>query len=217
MTSFVPAHPGAAADLATFAQRVAKYEPDSVLRVVAHGAVAGCFAETPFDSLALRAVALAEPADIDVVVEAGNLAARAAGAAGAADRFELPPALPALRWTSSLPPRSGWTELARLPLTAVVADVERGVEEFRTRAAGVADGKSLRAGRAALEGLAAEIWDRELAAGMPLRLAHAASSYGFLSGPGGAEVALRSVGSWWRLDAPHGSVLARGGLALFAL
>ncbi|WP_169792073.1 hypothetical protein, partial [Jiangella muralis] len=169
MTSFVPSHPDAAGDLAMFARRVAKYEPDSVLRIVAHGTVAGCFAETPFDALALRAVALAEPADFDIVVEAGNLAARAVGAAG---RFELPPALPALRWASSLPPRSGWTELARLPLTAVVADVERGVEEFRTRAVGVADGKSLRAGRAALEGLATEIWDRELAAGMPLRLAH---------------------------------------------
>lgn len=214
MTSFVPAHSGAAGDLATFARRVAKYEPDSVLRIVAHGTVAGCFAETPFDALALRAVALAEPAEFDVVVEAGNLAARAAGATG---RFDLPPVLPALRWASSLPPRSGWTELARLPLTAVVADVERGVEEFRTRAAGVADGKSLRAGRAALEGLATEIWDRELAAGMPLRLAHAASSYGFLSGSDGAEVALRSVGAWWRMDAPHGSVLARSGLALFAL
>ncbi|PZF81962.1 hypothetical protein [Jiangella anatolica] len=214
MTSFVPAHPAAAADLATFARRVAKYEPDSVLRIVAHGTVAGCFAETPFDALALRAVGLAEPAELDVVVEAGNLAARAVGSAG---RFELPPALPALRWASSLPPRSGWTELARLPLTAVVADVERGVEEFRTRAAGVADGKSLRAGRAALEGLATEIWDRELAAGIPLRLAHAASSYGFLSGADDAEVALRSVGPWWRLDAPNGSVLARSGLALFAL
>lgn len=212
MTVLVPADPGAASDLATFAQRVAKFEPDAVVRVVSAGAVAGCFAETPFDALALRAVTLAEPADIDTVVEAGTLAARAVGAGG---ELELPPALPALRWTSSLPPRSGWSELARLSLDDVVARVDQGVEEFKQRAPAVAEGTSARAGRAALEGLATEIWNRELEAGVPLRLAHASSSYGFLAGSG--DVVLRSAGSWWRLDAPNGTVLARGGLSLFAL
>lgn len=212
MTLLVPTHSGAAADLATFARRVATYEPDSVIRVVVHGTVAGCFAQTPFDALALRAVALAEPAEDDVVVEAGTLAARAVGARG---ELELPPAVPALRWTTSLPPRSGWSELARLPLTDVVARVHEGVEDFRSRAANVTHNLTLRAARTALEGLAAEIWDQELAAGVPLRLAHASSSYGFLVGD--ADVVLRSSGAWWRLDAPNGSVLARGGLALFAL
>ena len=212
MTLLVPAHPGAAADLATFARRVATYEPDSVIRVVVHGTVAGCFAETPFDALALRAVSLAEPVEADVVVEAGTLAARAVGARG---ELELPPPVPALRWTTSLPPRSGWSELTRLPLADVVARVDEGVEEFRKRAAKATEGLTLRAGRAALEGLATEIWDQELAGGVPLRLAHAGSSYGFLEGDG--DVALRSAGAWWRLDAPNGAVLARGGLALFAL
>lgn len=213
MTLLVPAQPGAASDLATFAKRVARFEPDAVVRIVAGGTVVGCFAETPFDALALRAVQLAEPIETDIVVEAATLAARAVGARG---ELELPPALPALRWTSSLPPRSGFTELARLPVSEVVGRVDQGVEEFRTRAVSVTEGLSLRAGRAALEGLATEIWDVELAAGIPLRLAHAASSYGFF-GDGPGEVVLREAGAWWRLDAPHGSVLARGGLALFAL
>jgi hypothetical protein len=144
--------------------------------------------------------------------------------------------LPALRWASSLPPRSGWSELTRLDLPQVVRRVEEGVEEFRRRAVSVADGKSLRAGRAALEGLAAEIWGRELAAGLPLRLAHAASSYGFLPAADAlaqhrdatesserrspelrGEVVLRAAGAWRRLDTPIGTVLARDGLALFAL
>ncbi|WP_166356123.1 hypothetical protein [Phytoactinopolyspora limicola] len=212
MTTLTPAHPGGAADVATFAQRVARFEPEAVTRIVAHGQVAGCFAETPFDALALRTVALAEPVEIDVVLEAATLAARAVGVGG---ELELPPALPALRWTSSLPPRSGWSELGRLALADVVARVDNGVEEFRRRAPDEASGRDLRAGRAALEGLAAQIWDVEMAHGVPLRLAHAASSYGFLGGQG--EVVLRSVGSWQRLDAPNGTVLARGGLALFAL
>jgi hypothetical protein len=212
VTVFTPARPGAAADLATFAKRVARFEPEAVARIVATGSVAGCFAETPFDALALRTVALADPVEVDVVVEASTLAAKAVGAQG---ELELPPALPALRWTSSLPPRSGWTELGRLALEDVVARVDAGVAEFRRRAPEEAQGRDLRAGRAALEGLAAQIWDVELTHGVPLRLAHAASSYGFLSGHG--EVVLRSVGSWQRLDAPNGTILARSGLALFAL
>ncbi|HMG30866.1 MAG TPA: hypothetical protein VK585_12185 [Jiangellaceae bacterium] len=211
MTRLVPRHPAAAADLATFARRVARFEADAVMRIVADGSVAGCFAETPFDALALRAVALAEPLSADIVVEAGTLAARAVGTNG---EVELPPALPALRWTTSLPPRSGWNELARLDGRDVAAWVADGVEEFRQQAADVAGGLTLRAGRAALEGLAAQVWDRELTAGVPLRLAHAAESYGFL---GDGDVVLRGMGTWWRLDAPHGSVLARSGLALFAL
>lgn len=211
MTTLVPQHPGAASDLAVFATRVARFEAEAVIRIVANGPVAGCFAETPFDVLALRAVELAEPLSADLVVEAGTLAARAVGTRG---ELELPPPVPALRWTTSLPPRSGWTELARLPGAAVTSRVEAGVAEFRQRAPSVAEGSARREGRVALEKLADEIWDRELAAGAPLRLAHAADSYGFL---GEGEAVLRQVGQWWRLDAPYGSILARTGLALFAL
>jgi hypothetical protein len=211
VTLLVPDHPGAAGDLATFARRVVRFEADAIIRIVADGRVAGCFAETPFDALALRAVALAEPLSVDVVVEAGTLAARAVGVSG---EVELPTPLPALRWASSLPPRSGWTVLARLRGSAVGARVSEGVEEFRQRGPEVSAGLALREGRVALEGLAAEIWDRELAEGIPLRLAHAAESYGFL---GDGDVVLRGIGPWWRLDAPHGSILARRGLALFAL
>lgn len=211
MTQLVPRHPAAAADLATFARRVARFEPEAVIRIVADGLVAGCFAGTPFDALALRAVALAEPLSADVVVEAGTLAARAVGAKG---ELELPPAVPALRWTSSLPPRSGWTEVARLAGSEVADRVATGVAEFRRRGPEATTGRALREGRTALENLAGEVWDRELAAGVPLRLAHAADSYGFL---GAGDVVLRVVGPWQRLDAPHGSVIARSGLALFAL
>jgi hypothetical protein len=136
VTTLIPAHPGAAADLATFARRVARFEPDAAVRLVAAGMVAGCFAETPFDALALRSTALAEPLEVDVVLEAATLAARAVGTAG---ELELPAALPALRWTTSLPPRSGWSESSRLPVGEVVAKVGAGVDEFRDRAPGVVD------------------------------------------------------------------------------
>ena len=213
MTTLAPRHPGAAADLAVFATRVARFEAEAVIRIVAAGPVAGCFAETPFDVLALRAVQLSEPLTIDVVVEAGTLAARAVGEHG---ELELPPALPALRWTASLPPRTGWEELARLPVSDVATRIEAGVAEFRAKAPELTTGMARRGARAELDRLAAEVWDGELAAGAPLRLAHAADSYGFLADRSG-EVTLRGVGQWWRLDAPHGSIVARAGLALFAL
>jgi hypothetical protein len=225
MTTLVPREDGAAADLAVFATRVARFEAEAVIRIVASGKVVGCFAETPFDVLAMRALALASPLDVDLVVEAGTLAARAVGDRG---ELELPPPVPALRWTTSMPPRSGWTELARLPLADVAGRVADGVAEFRRRGPELAAGSARREGRVELEKLADEIWDRELAAEVPLRFAHAAESYGFLGGSGGpgssssvgagsAEVVLRSIGQWWRLDAPHGSILGRSGLALFAL
>lgn len=213
MTTLTPRRPGAAADLAVFATRVARYEAEAVIRIVAEGPVAGCFAETPFDVLALRAVELDEALSLDVVVEAGTLAARAIGDRG---ELELPPTLPALRWTTSLPPRTGWDELARLPVSDVAARVEAGIDEFRSRAPDMTSGKARREARGELDKLATEVWDRELAAGAPLRLAHAADSYGFLAAPSG-DVTLRGSGSWWRLDAPHGSICARSGLALFAL
>lgn len=213
MTVLTPRHHGAAADLAVFATRVARYEAEAVIRIVAEGPVAGCFAETPFDVLALRAVELDGPLSLDVVVEAGTLAARAVGDRG---ELELPPTLPALRWTASLPPRTGWQQLETLPVGDVAARVEAGIAEFRSRAPDLTSGMARREARTELDKLAAEIWGGELAAGAPLRLAHAADSYGFLTAPSG-DVTLRSSGSWWRLDAPHGSICARSGLALFAL
>ncbi|HSK28034.1 MAG TPA: hypothetical protein VK894_14070 [Jiangellales bacterium] len=210
MSTLLLEGPGAGRDIATYARRVSRFDGGAVVRVVARGRVAGFFAETPFDALALRSAALAEPADVDEVVEAGTLAARAASAAGGG-RLELPPPVPALRWTSGLPPTAGWRELGRLPAVEVADRVAEGVAEFRLRAEGGADAPS----RAALESLAADVWAREMAAGVPMRLAHAAESYGFI-GPGSAgggsadgEVVLRAAGAWQRLDAPYGSVLGR--------
>lgn len=217
MSSVVPRSSGAVTDLGTFARRVARFEPEAVVRLIGSGTVLACFAETPFDALAMRAMPLAEPADLDIVVEAQTLAARAVGEQ---PLLELPAALPALRWTTSLPPRTGWEVVTVLPAVDVVRAVDDGVEEFRRRAPEATAGMDLRAGRAALEGLAAQVWDRELIPDTPLRLAHAATSYRFLPDrveDARGEVVVRRHGSWRRLDAPHGSIVARSGLALFAL
>ncbi|HLR92987.1 MAG TPA: hypothetical protein VK053_00545 [Jiangellaceae bacterium] len=219
MTTLTPQTRAGAEDLARFARRVARFEPEAVVRLLGGGRVVACVAETPFDALAIRATALAEPApELDVVLEAQTLAARSVGERG---EIELPPALPALRWTTSVPPRSGWELVHTLPAVDVVEAVAAGVQEFKSRAPAATEGMDRRAGRSVLEGLAAEIWERDLVAGTPLRLAHAATSYRFLPeeiDQAQGSVEIRHNGPWRRLDAAHGSVAARGsGLALFAL
>ncbi len=211
MSVLVLGQPTVARDLSTYARRVARFDAAAVVRVVARGRVAGFFAETPFEALALRSAVLAEPADLDEVVEAGTLAARSARAAA---ELELPPPVPALRWTAGLPPSAGWEEVARLSAGEVSDRVAEGVSEFRARAAA---GTGAPPPRAALESLAADVWARELAGGMPVRLAHAADSYGFLGDPPSGDVVLRAAGAWQRLDAPYGSVLGRSAdvLSLF--
>lgn len=198
----------AATDLGTYARRIARHDAEAVLRVVAGEGTAAFFAQTPFQAVAARAVALREPVrpELDVVLEAATLAARAAGGG---DPLELPPPVPALRWTAGLPPRSGWRETARLPSDRVSQAVGDGVAEFRRRAVEVGAGRP--GAGAVLESLAADVWSRELAGGVPVRLAHAADSYGFL---GGGDVVLRAAGPWHRLDAAYGSVFAREAVGL---
>jgi hypothetical protein len=199
------ATPAAADDLATFARRASQHDAEAVVRVVVAGTTAAFFASSVFDALALRTVALAEPAPraSDQVVEAVGLAARAASAR---ELLDLPPPLPALRWVGPLPPRAGWRPTATLASAQVVAAVESGIAEFRQRVAAQAEpGRSLAAARAAMESVAADVWGRELAGEATVGLAHAAYAFGFLAPHG--DVTIRAAGGWRRLDAAHGTVL----------
>jgi hypothetical protein len=210
MTALALAAPGAAADLAAFAKRLAGNDPDSVLRIVARGGKVACFATTPFDVVVMRAAKLAEPVDCDVVVEAGTLAARASSAR--AGVLELPPTVPALRWVGPLPPNSGWRPVASVSVRDSRLLVEQAITEFRTRVDSMNENDR---SRAALESVAADVWEREVTSGVRVRLFHAAVTYGFI-GPSDEEgsIAVYACGPWTRVDAPYGTVLAREGSAL---
>lgn len=200
---------GSARDVAVLADRACRHDPTAVVRLVADGTVLAAFVATPFDCLGMRASRLAEPVDhVDVVVEAVGLAARARTAGERGD-VVLPPPVPPLRWSTGLPPRSGWQAAASLRLDEVVGAVATGTAEFRTRAQALPPG---RASSAALEAVANDIWGRMLAADHPTRLAHAADYLGFLDPSGPREqagVTLLTSGPWRRLDAPGGSTLMR--------
>lgn len=205
---------GPALDLAVFAERAARHEPGTPVRLVASGAVLAAFVTTPFECLGLRASRLEEPAELDVVVEAVGLGARARGAVGG--WLSLPPSLPDMRWTTPLPPRSGWTELATLTLREVTDRVRADSDEFKQRAGEIEPG---RGSNAALEGLAAQLWSRAVVGDAPARLLHAADYLGFVPEQPDDVATLRTVGTWRRLDTDLGVTAARlsDPLGLFAL
>jgi len=195
---------GPAHDLALFAERAARHDPGTPVRLVAAGSVLAAFVTTPFECLGLRVSRLAEHVDVDMVVEAVGLAARARGAVDG--WLSLPPRLPDMQWTSPLPPRSGWSQVATVSAEQVTDRVRADTDEFKQRAGQVDPG---RGSNAALEGLAAELWARTVVADAPARLLHAADYLGFLPEQDDGVVTLRSVGTWRRLDTDLGVTAAR--------
>jgi hypothetical protein len=210
MTTLALAAPGAAADLAAFAKRLSTADSDSVVRVVAHNTKVGCFAVTPFEVVVMRAAMLAQPLQCDLVVEAGTLAARAASARD--EVVELPPPVPALRWAGPLPPDSGWQPVTSMSIQEAQTLVDRGINEFRTRVEAMNETDRT---RAALESVAADVWEREATSRLRVRLLHAAVAYGFFGSAGpDTDLPVFVSGVWTRVDAPYGTVLGREGSAL---
>jgi hypothetical protein len=191
-----------ARDLAVYAERAARHDPATPVRLVASGHVLAAFVSTPFDCLALRTCRLAEAASIDVVVEAVGLGARARSARDGL--LAVPPRLPDITWAQPLPPRSGWQELGTVPSADVAARVVTDTEEFRLRSTQVESGRQA---STALEGIAQDLWGRPLLGDAPARLAHAADYLGFVDGEG--EAVVRECGAWRRLDTRTGVTLAR--------
>ena len=194
-------------DLAVLAERAARHDPATPVRLQAAGDVLAAFVATPMECLAVRACRLSEPADFDVVGEAVGLAARAGGSAD--EVLVLPPPLSPMAWTLPLPPRSGWTVLATVPEQQAADRLRADTDEFKRRAAEVPPG---RGSAAVMEGLATELWSRPWLDDAPARLIHAADYLGFLGSAGasgGSEVTVRRAGPWRRLDTPLGVTAVR--------
>ncbi|WP_030760786.1 hypothetical protein [Streptomyces sp. NRRL F-2664] len=234
---------GEAADLAAFLGRLVHYDRAAAVRlqgapptaeaVGEDGGALGVFGRPPsFEVLAVRTVRLAVPvtAPLDVTVSAGELL-EAVDEASA--RAVVPGPVTGPPWTGVLPPRGGWRQLPGLPAPEAIAQVlAASVAEFRARDEALPAQHRTRSER---DRIGREIWSRTLGdTELPLRVAHAAQSLGFLrpvrttvsapasagSGPGTAPVALLAAGSWLRLRTPYGSVATRrpgatGGLGAF--
>jgi hypothetical protein len=214
------------ADLAAYLERLLRFDRAAAVRVVGTGDAVGVYGQPPFHVLTLRTWHLAGSADgpdrdaasqdaanpdiadpdvvnLDVTVSAGQLLDAAAGPGPVV----VPPALAgATAWTGFLPPRRGWENLGSMPVAEVEMAAIAGIAEFKHRAEAMPDTSRT---RSAVDALAAEIWDRPLSYGMPVRAAHAARAMAFLGAGQAAAVWVSRAGRWLRLDAPFGTVVVR--------
>jgi hypothetical protein len=212
------------ADLAAYLERLLRYDRAAAVRVVVSGDTVGVYGQPPFHVLTLRTWRLAETAGVaaaadaaltaaldavsdtpsaDVTVSAGQLL----DAATEPGPIVVPPALTgATAWTGFLPPRRGWERLGTLPVAEVEMAAMAGIAEFKQRAEAMPDTART---RSAVDTLAAEIWDRPLSFGLPVRAAHAARAMAFLGAGQAAAAWVSRAGRWLRLDAPFGTVVVR--------
>ncbi|MEV3860774.1 hypothetical protein AB0J38_41515 [Streptomyces sp. NPDC050095] len=202
---------GEAADLAAFLGRLLHYDKAAAVRLQAQagGQALAVFGRPPsFEVLAIRTARLLKPYEngiddaLDVTVSAGELLDSVDEGASTA---VVPAAVTGPPWAGVLPPRGGWERLEGFPdADALRGLVRAAVGEFRARVEELApDART----RAELDRIGREIWSREIAgSGVPVRIAHAAASLGFLRG---ASVDLLTAGAWARLRTAYGSVALR--------
>jgi hypothetical protein len=201
-TTLRPAGAVEAQGLAAYLQRVLALDARAAVRLQGRGTVLGVWSGPPFDVLALRPVALAVPADLDVTVSGQRLLDAMGTALG--DEFTVPTSVTGPGWAGLLPPRSGWTRIGQVTVESLHASVASGVTSFRAKAESVPEPER---SQDRLDQWAREVWRTPVVGGIPLRAAHAADRLGLL-GPDGDAVALQS-GAWRRLALPGGSVALR--------
>ena len=209
--------PGEAADLAAFLGRLIHYDRAAAVRIQASGTALAVFGRPPsFEVLAIRTARLAKPYEngldvsLDVTVSAGDLLEAVdeqAATVGVPDAITGPP------WAGMLPPRGGWQPEPGLPAPdAVRATVTTAVREFRSRTEELASERRV---RSELDRIGREIWSRPVGdTELPVRVAHAAQSLGFLrpareDAPDEPDLGLFSSGAWLRLRTPYGSIALR--------
>lgn len=202
---------------ADYLNRLVALDERAAVRLQAGGTVLGVWSGPPFGVVAVRPLALAEPAVVDVTVSAQRLRERlelagaqpASAGRPAETVVELPSVVPGPSWVGLLPPRSGWQERARGQVGYLRDAVGLAKHFFGVRAEGVTD-------RAELDAIAADVWQRACLAEVPVRAAHAAEALGLL-GPADGEAVAYAAGEWLRLRVPGGSVAVRRAVPLVVL
>ncbi|MDQ2697537.1 MAG: hypothetical protein M3Y46_01955 [Actinomycetota bacterium] len=203
------ADPASAADAVTFAGRAARFTVEGV-RLQASGGVLAMTAAplaprglgdaTP-TVLAMRTLAADPELVCDLVVEASALAVDAEDARA----VTLPETALSPAWAGIAPPRSGWEARPGIEASTLAAKAQGGIVR-------VADAVPTDAGEDVVRTVRAAVWgapDEELA-GLPLGVAFAALSLGFISG--GETARVFASGPWTRISLTRGHVLVRGPL-----
>lgn len=200
-----------AADALTFAGRADRFTDEAVrlqatsgILVMTAAALAprGIGDATP-TVLAMRTLAADPELVCDLVVEASALSA----ASDDATAVQLPDTALSPAWAGVAPPRSGWSERPGIDASVLAAKAQGGI-------ARVADAVPTDAGEDVVRAIRASVWgapDDELG-GLPLGVAFAAVSMGFISGSETARV--YASGPWTRVSLRRGHVVVRGPVAI---
>lgn len=203
--------PEAVADLRTFLTRARAIEPAGAVRLQAVGSVLAVYVcvlqpralgDGTSTVLGMRAVALAQPAEVDATVPMSAVADRLARMGDGGTLLDVPPSSVHVAWAAVSPPRGPW-----IPTREVAAAVLGNAA-----AAGMAEVAALvpdQPGAAMVSGARAAVWGRDVegVAGLPAGAAFAAEALGFLGG--GEAVSVFASGTWVRLSSARGHVLCR--------
>ena len=221
----------AASDLSTYISRARSLDANAAIRLTARGKVLAVFAcslapETMLDStptiLGMRALNLARPSTLDIVVDSAALLDRLARIEESGMVLYLPPVTVHTEWAGKAAPLRGWEHIGNL-----------GAEEFRraSRDGLAAIDKALpeNPGSAVLTTVRSRIWSSPMVLEhhpefdghtVPTGAAFALQVFGFLPETFTDELAVYTArtgsDSWMRVAAPGGHVLVRSGSGALA-
>lgn len=197
-------------DLVTYVARARQLEADGAMRLQAVGSVLAAWVGVlrghgltgEGTTLGMRALPLAGPVQLDVVVPMASLADRFARSEGT--ELPVPPTEVRAGWAAVSPPQSGWQPVGQVSVPSMKDVAAQGISEI---AAGVPEGS----GAHAVDALRRAVWGRPMVVagdveGLPAGVAFASYSLGFAVG----EVAqVYAAGRWHRVSTPAGHVLVR--------
>lgn len=203
--------PQVRSDLSTFVGRARSLDDDGAVRLQAVGLTLAAYVGVlPGRGLmgegaviGMRAMPLAQPADVDVVVSLRSVADRLARRGEDEQRrLAVPPTTIRAGWAAVAPPRGGWEPVGTVPAADLEQVARDGIAEV---AHGTPEGG---AGSHAVTGLRQAVWGRSTGTVPPVPTggAFAAYSLGFLRG---GEVQVFAHGRWTRLTTSAGHVLVR--------
>lgn len=200
----VLADPPSAQDALTFARRAARIGDEGVRLQAAGGVLAmttaalaprGLMDRTP-TVLGMRIVAADPELQCDLVVAE-------LGETDDASALSLPDTALAPAWAGVSPPRGGWEPRGTIAAATLASRAQWGI-------AAVAERVPTDAGEDVVRAIRGDVWgtpDEQLL-GLPLGVAFAAFSLGFIGGEEDARVTM--TGRWTRVTLQRGHVLSRG-------
>ncbi|MBD7994388.1 hypothetical protein H9639_03655 [Arthrobacter sp. Sa2CUA1] len=162
--------------------------------------------------LGMRAMPLAEPAELDTTVALAAVADRLARMEETDTQLPVPPMTVSESWAGIAAPRTGWRRQADVPVSLLEQTAHRGIREVAARLPG-------QPGAAVVSSVRGPVWSEVipgLEEPLPTGAAFAALTLGFLpEAAGGAAAALFSNGRWLRLSTDRGHILVRPPSLLF--